>query len=363
MKKIAFIQSDLNVGGIQKSLVNLLRNLDYTEYEADLYLFERGGFFGDSFPEKLNVIYLDTPSKRWSFRKFDTVVKKYPFRLPDPGKRYDLAVDFNSYQNVCAALAARLNAAKRVMWIHNDVKIKLSGEWKYRVLWHFFKGKFKIYDSFAAVSDGLIEPFCEMSGVDPAKVGTVNNFIDAREILRRAKEETEDFETDGNCFNLAAVGRLCYQKGYDIMLEAFCRASKERPGLRLYIIGDGEDREKLAALSGKLGIADKVRFCGNRSNPYACLARCDAFVSTSRYEGQPLNVMEAKVLGMPLIIAENLKKYVPADVECVSDVAGAMIKAEKTKPWTPDLLEDYDREIARRIGELAEYGRLKGDRL
>ena len=57
MKKIAFFQSDLGVGGIQKSLINLLSNIDYDEFEIDLYLSRKEKFWSQQFPEKLNIFY------------------------------------------------------------------------------------------------------------------------------------------------------------------------------------------------------------------------------------------------------------------------------------------------------------------
>ncbi|MBQ9545512.1 MAG: glycosyltransferase [Clostridia bacterium] len=353
MKKICIVQTDFNVGGIQRSLFNLLRNLDYSKYEIDLLLFERGGFFEGALPEKLNVIYLEKPSKKFSFMSFDSVLKKYSPALPD--KRYDLAIDFNSYQNTCAAITKKLDASVRVMWIHNDVKIKLKNEWKYRVLWHFFKGKFKIYDRFAAVSEGLVEPFCEISGVDGKKVCVIPNYVDSEEIVRMSSDEPENFKVDPECFNLVALGRLCRQKGFDILIKAFAEAYAERKDLRLYIIGDGEDRGDLEELAGRLRLKDKVFLVGNRKNPFSCMARCDAFVSSSRYEGQGLNILEAKVLGLPLIITSNLEKYTSCGVRGTDDLAGAL-KAAVKKNRSPDLLEEYDRRVLGAFDSLAGIG-------
>ncbi len=355
MKKICFVQTDLNVGGIQKSLFNLLRNIDYGKYQIDLFLFEKGGFFEGSFPKELNVIYLDHPGKKYSFMKFEKVVKKLSFALPEPDKEYDLAVDFNSYQNICAALVNQVKAKRKVMWVHNDVGIKLKGEWKYRVLWHFFKGKFKIFDRFITVSDGLIEPFSQKAGVPKEKMETVCNYIDVEEILEKSKEDPQGFCPDPACFHFVAVGRLCYQKGYDILLEHFAKAVSRRPELRLHIVGDGEDRAELEERVGRLKLKDKVNFLGNQSNPFSYMARCDAFVSTSRYEGQGMNVMEAKVLGMPLYITKNLEKYNSCGVVGVEDLSEAMVTAVPVAQRVPDLLTEYNQKILDSIQRLTEF--------
>ncbi len=356
MKRIAFFQNDLGVGGIQKSIVNLLRNLDYSRFQADLYLSDKTAFWTDDFPKELNIRYLKPLPRIWSFLPFDLGKKRVEtdpkFRECFPANvEYDLAVDFNSYQFSCAVGALTVPAKKRVMWIHNDVRIKLQNEWKYRVLWNAFKGKFKYYDGFVPVSGALEEPFRAMSGVEDKPFTVIQNYIDVGEIHRKMAEECPDLEIDESCMNFVALGRLCHQKGYDIMLDTFAEALKRRDGLRLYIIGDGPDRQALEEQRERLGLADKVTFLGNQPNPYRYMARMDAFLSTSRYEGQPLNIMEAMAVGLPLYCAKNLEQY-NEGLQGYEDLVPALAAAQKAEK-RPDDLAAYNGEILRRIGELA----------
>lgn len=356
MKRIAFFQNDLGVGGIQKSIVNLLRNLDYERFQVDLYLSEKTEFWGQDFPKELNIRYLKPLPRIYSFLPFDFGKKRLEtnvdFRAVFPeGVEYDLAVDFNSYQFSCAVGALTVPAKKRVMWIHNDVRVKLRNEWKYRVLWNAFKGKFKYYDGFVPVSKALEEPFRAMSGVEDKPCTVIQNYIDVGEIHRKMAEDCPDLVIDENCMSFVALGRLCHQKGYDIMLDIFSEAVKERGELRLYIIGDGEDRRALAEQRDRLGLTDKVSFLGNQPNPYRYMARMDAFLSTSRYEGQPLNIMEAMAVGLPLYCAKNLEQY-SEGLRGYEDLVPALIGAEKTGKH-PDDLKQYNGEILDRIAKLA----------
>ena len=238
MKRIAFFQDNLDVGGIQKSIMNLLRNFDYEGYQVDLYLSDRKSFWHVDFPEQLTIKYLPHIPRIYSFMPFDTAKKLVHLDFSDC-EEYDLAIDFNSYQFSCALGALTVPAKRRVMWIHNNVSVKLQNEWKYRVLWSNFKDKFKYYDEFVGVSEGVIRPFKECSGVYDKPFNVIQNVIDTNEIYQKAEEET-DFEVDGSKMNFVAIGRLCHQKGYDIMLSDFCEASKYRDDLHLYIIGDGD---------------------------------------------------------------------------------------------------------------------------
>ena len=157
---------------------------------------------------------------------------------------------------------------------------------------------------------------------------------------------------DPACLNLVALGRLCHQKGYDLMLPLFARAYALRPELRLYIIGDGPDRAALEAQRARLGLSEAVFFLGNQPNPYAVMARMDAFLSTSRYEGQPLNIMEARVLGLPLYCSRNLEKYAEGLVG-YDDLLPALLAARR-QAKQPDDLAAYNQAILASLLELAE---------
>lgn len=351
MKKIAVFQSDLGVGGIQKSLINLLRNIDYSRVRVDLYLSQRGEGDRELFPAQLNIKYLEPVPRIFSFLPFDMARRLMRRDFSALGS-YDLAIDFNSYQFSCAVGALGVSAARRVMWVHNDVEIKLRDEWKYRVLWKAFKGKFKYYDEFACVSKALIAPFKKMSHMEDKAFRVIPNFVDAAEIRERMNEVPAGLELDEACVNFVAVGRLCHQKGYDLMLDIFSKACDIRSDLRLYIIGGGEEQEALERLRDSLGLGGKVFFLGSQNNPYCYMSRMDAFISTSRYEGQGINIMEAKVIGLPVYCPKHLEKYIDGLTGC-EDMTAAITGAKKTAKQ-PNDLEEYNRSVLDGIYALAD---------
>ncbi len=351
MKRIAFFQDNLDVGGIQKSIINLLRNFDYEHYHVDLYLSDSRTFWEVDFPKELHIKYLRHIPRLYSFMPFDIGRKLVRIDFSDVTEPYDVAIDFNSYQFSCALGALTVPAKRRVMWIHNNVNIKLENEWKYRVLWQNFKDKFKYYDEFVGVSKGVIEPFKEASGMYDKKFTVIQNTIDTSEIFTKAAEEV-DFDVDDDKVNLVAIGRLCHQKAYDIMLDEMSRLIQIRDDVHLYIIGDGDKRLMLEYQRDSLGLTDYVTFLGQKKNPFVYMDKMDAFVSTSRYEGQPLNVMEAKSLGLPLYCTKNLEIYSEGLVGC-EDIVKSLASAKKTERQRDDLHE-YNTEILRRVTSLAE---------
>lgn len=350
MKQIAIFQSDLRVGGIQKALVNILNELDYSKCEVDLYLYDKECFFDMPGHKNLHIRYC-RPMPAWN--------RLLPFSLVlaaakdvTGGKEYDVAVDFNSYRNECAAGAVKARAGKRVMWIHNDVEIKLANEPKYRILWSFFKKKFACYDAFAAVSPGIIEGFRRAAGVPDKPILAIPNHIDTSEIFRKVGAAV-DFTVDPGKLNLCSVGRICHQKGYDLLLEQLAMVKKEGKAFHFYLIGDGPDRKALENQIQRLGLAEEVTLLGNRSNPFPYMDRMDGFVLTSRYEGQGMVIWEAKALGLPLYISKNLEPYNPG-VEGCEDIARALLRAERPRVKVYDDLGAYNRAISDSIRALLE---------
>lgn len=350
MKRIAIFQSELGVGGIQKSLINLLKNLDYEQLSVDLYLSRQTEFWDVEFPEQLRVHYMKPVSDLFKYLPFEVGKRIAAPDFSGCGE-YDLAIDFNSYQFSCAVGACTVPARRRVMWVHNNVEIKLHNEWKYRVLWRAFRGKFRYYDRFICVSRALVEPFQKMSGMTEKEYGVIQNYIDIEEIRRKAKSLPEGFSVDESCVNFVALGKLCHQKGYDIMLEQFAGACRLRDDLRLYILGGGPDELALKEQAHSLSLEDKVFFLGNQNNPYAYMQQMDAFLSTSRYEGQPLNIMEAMVIGLPLYCTRNLEQYTEGLVGR-DDMVAALAAAQKEEKRPDDLLR-YNGEILEGIVKLA----------
>ncbi len=352
MKKIAIFQSDLRVGGIQKALVNTLEELSSPEFDVDLYLFDAGvetDFF--ALPERENLhVYRQKPYPFLSRLVYFSLLRRFaPVQVRDTD--YDVSIDFSSYRAECAVGALRVRAKKRLMWIHNDVEIKMRNEPKYRVLWHFFKGKLQYYDGFCAVSPGIIEGFRRVSGITDKPIVPIPNHIDTAEIFQKM-EAPVDFATDNTRYNLCSMGRLCHQKGFDILLDLFAEAAKQRPELQLYILGDGPDREKLTAQIRRLQLEDKVTLLGNQENPFPYLKQMDAFTLTSRYEGQGLVIWEAKAVGLPLYISKNLEPYNPG-IAGTEDLPAAFVAAQR-RPHVPDDLAAYNAAISRSLREVLE---------
>jgi len=129
--------------------------------------------------------------------------------------------------------------------------------------------------------------------INESKIVKINNPVDFDSI---EKKEIANISLpfSANSKNVLAIGNLSHRKGFDNLLRVFEFLKTEN--IHLYLIGDGQDREKLLAQKENLQL-DKVHFLGTVTNPYPYLKNCDLFVLSSRYEGFPNVLLEAGACG------------------------------------------------------------------
>ena len=101
---------------------------------------------------------------------------------------------------------------------------------------------------------------------------------------------------------LVAMGRLCPQKGFDMLIEAFSLCTNK--AWSLVILGEGVERELLISLTKRLGLESRVYFPGRVSDPYPVLYQAKLFVLSSRFEGFPMALLEAMSCGLPVVSFE-----------------------------------------------------------
>lgn len=114
----------------------------------------------------------------------------------------------------------------------------------------------------------------------------------------RLTDRTNDYPR-----HLIAVGRLDRQKRFDVLLHSFAKVRNDID-CRLVILGEGNDRAKLQALSIQLGIDHLIQMPGFVSNVPEYLARADLFVLSSDYEGLPGVVLEALAVNCPVVATD-----------------------------------------------------------
>lgn len=220
--------------------------------------------------------------------------------------KFDTVIAFDGYSVFWAELLLASGAESKFIWMHNDLmqdaNRTIDGNKP-----HFknLTSLFTLYDAFdkvVSVSPDLTTINREkMSEFAPGeKFCTVQNFINHCEV-RRLADEYRSFAPAANSRNFVTVGRLSPEKNQARMIRAMRLVVDKHPETQLYIVGDGPLYSSLEGLIANLHLKGNVHLLGYHRNPHALVKKCDYFVFSSIYEGQGLAVIEAMVLGKPVV--------------------------------------------------------------
>ena len=150
---------------------------------------------------------------------------------------------------------------------------------------------FRSFDAIVALTDDDARAYrAELNGA-PTRVERIPNALPALGGGTATLEERA----------VVAAGRLTGQKGFDLLIRAFARVARERPGWELRIYGDGSQRAQLERLIGELSLNGSVRLMGATRDIGEELARGSVFALSSRFEGFGMVLVEAMSKGLPVV--------------------------------------------------------------
>jgi GalNAc-alpha-(1->4)-GalNAc-alpha-(1->3)-diNAcBac-PP-undecaprenol alpha-1,4-N-acetyl-D-galactosaminyltransferase len=116
---------------------------------------------------------------------------------------------------------------------------------------------------------------------------------------------------------IISMGRLSYQKGFDLLLTSFQAIADKYPDWQLLILGEGELKHDLENLRDQLKLSEQVVFTGAISPPFSILQNSDLFVMSSRFEGFPMAHGEALACGLPVIATDcsGVRELIRDDID------------------------------------------------
>ena len=246
MKKILISSFDLEIGGVERSLINMLNSFNYENYDVDLMLYSHTGDFMNLIPDKVNLLK-ESNDYRTIRMPISSIFKNHKYRLgigrllarrkakgngiaqmqymwkyclpylPKVDKKYDVAISF-LWPHYC--VTEKVDADIKIGWIHTDyTKIDTDVEMDMK-MWQKL-------DYIVSVSEECKNAFLMKYPNINKDILVIENITSPELIRKLSCEEVDDFG-ENKTFNILSVGRYTYAKGFDNAIKALKLLEKKK---------------------------------------------------------------------------------------------------------------------------------------
>ena len=344
----------MDMGGTEIAQIAFMEKLLSEGHKVTLLLSQKRGPLMDRVPDGVRILTIPMKKSIFLDRMMGRIIDGRPFAFPVKcickifkiciGKKrftpflisktkilpgnYDLAVEFHGYGKFPTAYTAvRVKAAKKALLFHDA-----SIHWLEYVVSYL-----DCYDKLYCVSDAVYDKLASMFPEKRSRMDVLHNFIDADEIRRKSAEKADISEFTGE-FKILTIARLEYQKGIDIAISAAQILEERGIPFKWYVIGDGSERKRLGRMIRAKGLDNSFILLGIRQNPYPYLKACNLFALTSRFEGYPVTLIEARALCVPILASDMpcIREQISDGVNGILTPADPKIIADKINEFRKD---------------------------
>ena len=307
-KRLLIVNDILKGGGVEKLMYDFIWHW-HEKYDITVMTRDYCGGASELYPSDVCYLYESYENEyveNWfvrQYRKLCRKIYKKSFARKFARMQFDLVIAMKDGLTLRKVSAMKIPV--KFAWVHTDYN-------NYYYTYQIFGGPemerlcMQKFNRIICVSENVRRGLVDVIG-DPGNLVVKYNPVHVEQVLELAEEPVVDIDPlpAAGITRFVTVGRLNYQKGYDLLLEA-CHML-ERDGLKfeVLIIGAeepwGDEHYRLYRAQKRLGLTC-VKFLGGRRNPYKYMKHADWFLSSSIFEGYSLVSQEAAVLGIPLIL-------------------------------------------------------------
>lgn len=335
--RVLYCITDTDVGGAERFLLRLLRNLPREVVEPTVVSLLPAGELAEQIRDS------GVPVISLGVRRATAGLAVLQLRRIVTGSQWDLVHSILVHANLMTRLA-RLGLSIPLV---SSVRVAERGRlWQLRaeqLTW-------RLSDVIVAVSEGVAR-FLQRRGVPETRIAIIPNSVDTAELERAPVVPRSELGIPDHVPLLLFVGRLHRQKGVDVLLRAFAGVLCRCPTAWLLIVGEGPERRQLGELAQELGVARQIRWSGKTANVWGIMKGADVLVLPSRWEGMPNVVLEAMALGVPVVATR-----VEGVTELLSHGGGVTVPPEDADALTEAIVGLLERgpECLGRLGEAAQ---------
>lgn len=310
--RVLFFIESLQCGGAEKSLISLLPLLDYSQIDVDLMLLKRGGLFEQYVPKEVRIIDFHQEANPIWFRICQTC---FSLRLrwnkligrKEHGAETRWRTMHSAYRNLQQSydvaiayqqgfptyyIAEKINATKKLSWINVDLS-KAGYNPDYNSLFY------QRFNHIVAVSENLKVMSAKDGFALLEKMAVVRDILNVQLIRQMSLIPQKEITT--TMPRLVTVGRMVFQKGYDIAIQTAAILRDRKVDFCWYFVGDGSARPEVEKLIHEYKLEEDVILLGEQANPYPYMTAANVYVQTSRFEGFGLTLAEARILGKTVV--------------------------------------------------------------
>ena len=231
-----------------------------------------------------------TKEKKYADNKFLQIYKEY---------KPDIVIDFDSS---LTKIIDKLNSSKNLVWIHSSIK-----NWKKKKSKiDRFVDRISKYSKIICICKEMKEDLINLKNELKNKVDFLYNPIDFDRIKKLSNKDfsEEDKKLLKDKFLLSIARLDCVPKDFETLFKAYEIAKKDGYDGKLYIIGDGPDKDKVENLKEANLYKEDILLLGRKENPYNWLKKADKLILSSRYEGFAIVLLEGLCLGKNVIASD-----------------------------------------------------------
>lgn len=297
MKKVLFLIHDLGQGGAEKVLVNLVNNMDHTEFDITVMALFGGGVNEQFMKPEIRYIkvFKKTIPANSKLMKLFTPKQLHRMFIKE---KYDIEVSYLEGPSARIISGCISPCTKLISWVHGEQHTRGAASSSFRDEAEAERC-YSRFNRHVFVADTVKQDFLSLfPQSNPCDV--LYNTIESDFILKKSTELAQEILNDG-AVRLISTGTLKEVKGFDRLLRIVQRLKQDGYNIHLYLLGRGPLKEELENYVAKTGLNDQVSFLGYKTNPYKYVAKCDVFVCSSHREGFSTAATEALIVGTPVV--------------------------------------------------------------
>ncbi|MGV4414995.1 glycosyltransferase [Chryseobacterium sp. T1] len=305
--KVLFRLRSLEMGGVPRVVLDLLRNLPKDKFDFTLMLNLYQGELIKDIPSDIKVIIVEKGKEQMSsnpfLQKIQMVWRRLKLEIYDkfPSILYQLKVKETydievspGYAEFDMVLNSPNKKSQKIGWFHTDVGYDKDQK---RVLSRI--EKMKRFDFMIFGSKQTRQVIEDLYQVTYPKSTVIYNVIKVDEILKKAELFDYSYNTDVPVFS--SMGRLHSRKGYHTLMQVHRQLLNDGFSHKIAVIGGGNEMENLLNQRKELGVEDSFLLLDSQTNPYPYIKASDYFILPTQSESYPLVIGEIMCMRKPII--------------------------------------------------------------